>query len=111
VTSDITDRVSKVWCRSGELPPALPQPFVDLLAFADGSLWLSGPEAEARTGRLTQPLTGLRLRPGICATVLGIAADEVPLRGMPLPGSGLADALRALRAPSRPADLVVARVI
>ncbi|MFI5564215.1 hypothetical protein ACIA2T_33410 [Amycolatopsis japonica] len=58
------DRVGRMWRRSGELPPALPQPYVDLLVFADGSLWLTGPETEARTGNLAEPLTGLRLRPG-----------------------------------------------
>ena len=101
----------EVWQRHGELPPALPQPFVDLLVFADGSLSLSGPETEARTGRLDQPLTGVRLRPGTCAEVLGIAADEVPLAGMPLPGTGLADGLRALRAPARRPDEAVRRVV
>ncbi|MFJ4102968.1 cytochrome P450 family protein [Amycolatopsis japonica] len=65
------DRVGRMWRRSGELPPALPQPYVDLLVFADGSLWLTGPETEARTGNLAEPLTGLRLRPGACASVLG----------------------------------------
>lgn len=109
--ADLADRVGRVWRRSGELPPALPQPFVDLLVFADGSLWLTGPETEARTGSLTEPLTGVRLRPGTCASVLGIAADEVPLAGMPFPGSGLGEALRALRAPSRPADRAVGQVL
>lgn len=100
-----------VWQRSGELPHALPEPFVDLLVFADGSLWLSGPETEARTGRLDQPLTGVRLRPGTCAEVLGIAADEVPLAGMRLAGSGLADGLRALRGPARRPDEAVRQVV
>ncbi|MBB5850266.1 helix-turn-helix domain-containing protein [Amycolatopsis umgeniensis] len=108
---DLADRVSQVWRRSGELPPALPQPSVDLLVFGDGSLWLSGPETEARTGSLTEPLTGLRLRPGTCASVLGIAADEVPLTGMSFPGKGLDAALRALRAPARPADRAVSQVL
>jgi AraC-like DNA-binding protein len=102
--ADLAHRVSRVWRRTGQLPPSLPQPAVDLLVFADGSLWLTGPETEARTGSLTDPLTGVRLRPGTCASVLGIAADEVPLAGMPFPGSGLADGLRALRASARPAD-------
>jgi AraC-like DNA-binding protein len=109
--ADLADRVSQVWRRSGQLPPALPQPSVDLLVFADGSLWLTGPETEARTGTLTEPLTGVRLRPGTCASVLGIAADEVPLDGMPVPGSGLADGLRALRAPGRPADQAIDQVL
>ncbi|WP_157528578.1 AraC family transcriptional regulator [Nocardia sp. NRRL S-836] len=109
--ADLAGRVSRVWWRSGDLPLALPQPAVDLLVFADGSLWLSGPETEARTGRLTAPLTGVRLRPGTCAGVLGIAADEVPLAGMPFPGSGLRDGLRALRAPARPADRAVGQVL
>uniref|UniRef100_UPI0011783C85 helix-turn-helix domain-containing protein n=1 Tax=Amycolatopsis kentuckyensis TaxID=218823 RepID=UPI0011783C85 len=109
--ADLAGRVGRVWRRSGVLPPALPQPFVDLLVFADGSLWLTGPETEARTGSLTEPLTGVRLRPGTCAAVLGIAADEVPLAGMPFPGSGLDGALRALRAPSRPADRAVEQVL
>ncbi|MFE0027605.1 helix-turn-helix domain-containing protein [Amycolatopsis sp. NPDC059021] len=109
--ADLADRVSRVWRRSGHLPPALPQPSVDLLVFADGSLWLTGPETEARTGSLTEPLTGVRLRPGTCASVLGIAADEVPLTGMPFPGSGLDDGLRALRAPARPADRMIGQVI
>ncbi|WP_152546891.1 helix-turn-helix domain-containing protein [Amycolatopsis orientalis] len=109
--ADLADRVSRVWRRSGELPPALPQPSVDLLVFADGSLWLTGPETEARTGSLTEPLTGVRLRPGTCASVLGIAADEVPLSGMPFPGSGLDDGLRALRAPARPVDGVIDQVL
>lgn len=109
--ADLADRVGRMWRRSGELPPALPQPYVDLLVFADGSLWLTGPETEARTGKLAEPLTGLRLRPGTCASVLGIAADEVPLAGMPLPGSGLDAAFRALRAPARPADPAVAQVL
>ncbi|MEU4520298.1 AraC family transcriptional regulator [Amycolatopsis sp. NPDC024027] len=109
--ADLADRVGRVWRRSGELPPALPQPFVDLLVFADGSLWLTGPETEARTGSLTEPLTGVRLRPGTCASVLGIAADEVPLAGMPFPGSGLGEALRALRAPPSPADRAVGQVL
>jgi hypothetical protein len=105
--ADLADRVSQVWRRSGQLPLALPQPSVDLLVFADGSLRLTGPETEARTGTLTEPLTGVRLRPGTCASVLGIAADEVPLAGMPLPGLGLAGGLRALRAPARPADQAI----
>jgi len=109
--ADLADRVGRVWRRAGELPPALPQPSVDLLVFADGSLWLSGPETEARTGSLTEPLTGMRLRPGTCASVLGIAADEVPLAGMPFPGEGLDAGLRALRAPARPADPAVAHVL
>lgn len=100
-----------MWRRSGELPLSLPQPAVDLLVFADGTLWLSGPETEARSGVVPRPLIGMRLRPGTCASVLGIAADEVPLRGMPLPGSGLGDALRALRAPARPVDQAVVRVV
>ncbi|MEV6446468.1 hypothetical protein [Amycolatopsis sp. NPDC051716] len=29
--ADLADRVGRVLRRSGELPPALPQPFVDLL--------------------------------------------------------------------------------
>ncbi|MEU0877381.1 AraC family transcriptional regulator [Lentzea sp. NPDC005914] len=111
MTSDFTGRVSTVWRRSGELPPSLPQPSVDLLVFADGSLWLSGPETSSRTGTLPQPLTGMRLRPGTCADVLGIAADEVPLEGVRIPGSGLADGLRALRAPARAADQAVRQVI
>jgi AraC-like DNA-binding protein len=109
--ADLADRVSRMWRRSGELPLALPQPSVDLLVFADGSLWLTGPETEARTGSLTEPLTGVRLRPGTCASVLGIAADEVPLAGMPFPGAGLADGLRALRAPARSADRAVGQVL
>jgi len=109
--ADLAGRVGRVWRRSGELPPALPEPFVDLLVFADGSLWLTGPETEARTGNLTEPLTGLRLRPGTCASVLGIAADEVPLAGISVPGRGLDDALRALRAPARPADRAVGQVL
>ncbi|WP_410662326.1 hypothetical protein [Amycolatopsis sp. lyj-84] len=64
VPADLADRVSRMWRRSGELPPALPQPSVDLLVFADGSLWLAGPETEARTGSLTEPLTEVRSRPG-----------------------------------------------
>jgi hypothetical protein len=60
VTSDFTTRVSTVWRRAGELPLSLPQPSVDLLVFTDGTLWLSGPETVARTGTLTQPLTGVR---------------------------------------------------
>ncbi|MET9633233.1 AraC family transcriptional regulator [Lentzea sp. NPDC006480] len=111
MTSDFTDRVSTVWRRSGELPPELPQPSVDLLVFADGTLWLSGPETVARTGTLTQPLTGVRLKPGVCADVLGIAADEVPLAGMRLPGSGLDDGLRALSGPARAGDSVVRQVL
>ncbi|HTN87958.1 MAG TPA: hypothetical protein VL242_29965 [Sorangium sp.] len=59
----------------GELAVALPQPAVDLLVFADGSLWLVGPETVARTGSLPEPLTGVRLRPGTCASVLGIGAE------------------------------------
>ncbi|MFC3449275.1 helix-turn-helix domain-containing protein [Amycolatopsis speibonae] len=102
--AELRGRVSRVWRRSGELPLALPQPFVDLLVFADGSLWLTGPETESRTGSLTEPLTGIRLRPGTCASVLGVAADEVPLAGIRIPGSGLDDGLRALRAPARQAD-------
>jgi AraC-like DNA-binding protein len=109
--ADLADRVGRMWLRDGELPPALPQPAVDLLVFADGSLWLTGPETEARTGRLAGPVTGVRLRPGTCASVLGIAADEVPLAGMPFPGSGLGDALRALRRPARPADEAIGRVL
>lgn len=110
--ADLADRVSRVWRRdSGELPVALPVPAPDLLVFADGSLWLTGPETEARAGRLTAPVTGVRLRPGTCASVLGIAADEVPLAGMPWPGSGLADGFRALRAPARPADRAVDQVL
>ncbi|MFT4166528.1 MAG: AraC family transcriptional regulator [Microlunatus sp.] len=108
---DLVDRVARVWRRSGSLPPALPEPSVDLVVFADGTLWLTGPETRARTGRLTEPLTGFRLHPGTCASVLGIAADEVPLAGMPFPGSGIEDGLQALRAPARPADRAVNRVI
>jgi hypothetical protein len=111
VTSEYADRIQAVWRRDGELPLSLPQPSVDLLVFADGTLWLSGPETEARTGTLTQPVTGLRLTPGTCAEVLGIAADEVPLQGMRLPGEGLADGLRALRAPARAADRAVREVL
>ncbi|MEV7554119.1 AraC family transcriptional regulator [Amycolatopsis sp. NPDC089917] len=109
--SDLADRVSRVWRREGELPPALPQPAVDLLVFADGSLWLTGPETEARTGNLTEPLTGVRLRPGTCASVLGIAADEVPVAGMPFPGDGFDAGLRALRASARPPDPAVKQVL
>lgn len=64
-----------MWRRVGELAVALPQPAVDLLVFADGSLWLVGPETVARTGSLPEPLTGVRLRPGTCASVLGIGAE------------------------------------
>ncbi|MFC9252370.1 helix-turn-helix domain-containing protein [Amycolatopsis thailandensis] len=109
--ADLADRVSRVWRREGELPASLPQPSVDLLVFADGSVWLTGPETEARTGSLTEPLTGVRLRPGTCASVLGIAADEVPLAGMPFPGEGLDAGFRALRAPARPADPVIGQVL
>jgi AraC-like DNA-binding protein len=72
-------------------PAPLPYPAVDLLVFADGSLRLAGPEVAVRTGPLPPGgLVGVRLRPGACLS-LGIAADEVPLHGMPFgqvaPGS------------------------
>jgi AraC-like DNA-binding protein len=104
--SDLADRVSRVWRRVGELPVALPEPAVDLLVFPDGRLWLAGPETTARFGSLPEPLTGLRLRPGTCAEVLGIAADEVPVAGMPFDGS-----LQALRQPARKSDLAIRRVL
>ena len=77
------------WIDSAPLP--LPYPAVDLLVFADGSLWLAGPEVSVRSGPLPPGgLVGLRLRPGACRS-LGLAADEVPLGGMPFgqvePGS------------------------
>ena len=69
------------WIDSAPLP--LPYPAVDLLVFADGSLWLAGPEVSVREGPLPPGgLVGLRLRPGACRS-LGLAADEVPLGGMP----------------------------
>lgn len=109
--ADLADRVSQVWRRAGELPVALPQPAVDLLVFADGSLWLAGPETRARTGSLPEPMTGIRLRPGTCVSVLGIAADEVPLGGMPFPGSGLDDAFQALRQSGRSLDRAIGQVL
>ncbi|MEV6235145.1 AraC family transcriptional regulator [Lentzea sp. NPDC051838] len=99
--------MNAVWRRSGDLPLELPYPSVDLLVFADGTLWLSGPETVARTGRLTQPLTGVHLKPGTCADVLGLAADEVPLGGMRIPD----ESLRALRGPAGAGDSVVRQVI
>ncbi|EWM12311.1 helix-turn-helix transcriptional regulator [Kutzneria sp. 744] len=77
------------WIDSAALP--LPYPAVDLLVFADGTLWLAGPEVSVRTAPLPPGgLVGLRLRPGACLS-LGVAADEVPLGGMPFgrvePGS------------------------
>ncbi|GAB3906548.1 AraC family transcriptional regulator [Kibdelosporangium lantanae] len=104
--ADLTDRVSRVWRRVGELPVELPQPAVDLLVLPDGRLWLAGPETTARTGYLPQELTGLRLKPGTCAEVLGIAADEVPVEGMPFDGT-----LRALRQPARKPDLAIRQVV
>ena len=81
--------VAGCWIDSAPLP--LPYPAVDLLVFADGSLWLAGPEVSVRSGPLPPGgLVGLRLRPGACRS-LGLAADEVPLGGMPFgqvaPGS------------------------
>ncbi|HEY0495966.1 MAG TPA: AraC family transcriptional regulator [Kutzneria sp.] len=81
--------VAACWIDSAPLP--LPYPAVDLLVFADGSLWLAGPEVSVRSGPLPPGgLVGLRLRPGACRS-LGLAADEVPLGGMPVghvePGS------------------------
>ena len=38
------------WIDSAPLP--LPYPAVDLLVFADGSLWLAGPEVSVRSGPL-----------------------------------------------------------
>ncbi|MFI9384557.1 helix-turn-helix transcriptional regulator [Kutzneria sp. NPDC052558] len=77
------------WIDSAALP--LPYPAVDLLVFADGRVWLAGPEVTVRSGPLPPGgLVGLRLRPGACLS-LGVAADEVPLAGMPFgqvePGS------------------------
>ena len=109
--ADLSDRVSCVWRCSGELPAALPQPAVDLLVLAHGGLWLAGPETVARTGALPAPLTGFRLRPGTCVSVFGIAADDVPLHGIPLPKLRLAEALRTLRRPARPVDRVIAPVV
>jgi AraC-like DNA-binding protein len=107
--ADLADRVSRVWRISGEVPVALPQPAVDLLVLPDGRLWLAGPETTARTGYLPGPLTGVRLRPGTCAEVLGIAADEVPVEGMPLPGFD--DPFQALRQPARSPDLAIRQVL
>jgi AraC-like DNA-binding protein len=95
---DLAEHVDRVWWRGGLLLPALPHPAVDLLVFPDGSLHLAGPETSAREGSVpTGGLTGIRLRPGSCPAVLGVAADEVPLMGAPLPGHGIEGAFRALR--------------
>jgi AraC-like DNA-binding protein len=73
--------VEGCWIDSAPLP--LPYPAVDLLVFADGTMWLAGPEVTVRSGPLPPGgLVGLRLRPGATLS-LGIAADEVPLQGMP----------------------------
>jgi AraC-like DNA-binding protein len=73
--------VAGCWIDSAPLP--LPYPAVDLLVFADGSLWLAGPEVTVRSGPLPPGgLVGLRLRPGACLS-LGLAADEVALSGIP----------------------------
>jgi len=93
--------VEGCWIDSAPLP--LPYPAVDLLVFADGAMWLAGPEVTVRSGPLPPGgLVGLRLRPGACLS-LGVAADEVPLDGMPFgrvePGSPrdrLSSALSAL---------------
>jgi AraC-like DNA-binding protein len=81
--------VEDSWIDSAPLP--LPYPAVDLLVFADGSMRLAGPEVIVRTGPLPPGgLVGLRLRPSACLS-LGLAADEVPLDGIPFghvaPGS------------------------
>ncbi|WP_211771175.1 helix-turn-helix transcriptional regulator [Kutzneria sp. CA-103260] len=105
------------WIDSAELP--LPYPAVDLLVFADGAMWLAGPEVTVRSGPLPPGgLVGLRLWPGASLS-LGVAADEVPLEGMPFgrvePGSPrdrLSSALAALdRVSLRDNDFAVQRVV
>lgn len=112
-----TALVEGCWLDSAPLP--LPYPAVDLLVFADGSMWLADPEVTVRPGPLPPGgLVGLRLRPGACLS-LGVTADEVPLYGMPFgqvePGSPrarLSSALSALdRIPLRDNDIAVQRAV
>jgi len=86
--AELAGYAGRFWVRrsAGPLPPDLPRAAVDLLAFPDGSLWLAGPETRARRGTLPAGgvLAGVRLRPGACRDLVGVAADEVPLEGAPL---------------------------
>jgi AraC-like DNA-binding protein len=115
----LADHVGRVWFRGGLLPPALPYPAVDLLVFPDGTVWVAGPEISARQGCLPSGgLTGVRLRPGSCRVLLGLAADEIPLEGVPLaeilsrePGTGLEGAFQALRRAEHAPDQDVLTVI
>ncbi|MEO6088800.1 MAG: helix-turn-helix transcriptional regulator [Umezawaea sp.] len=126
--ADLAVHVDRLWVRgAGEVPRALPQPAVDLLVLPDGTPWLAGPETRTRRGPLPPggSLVGVRLRPG-GAALFGIAADEVPLGGVPLhelPGAGvgavagprLAGALHVLRTlagrSTRPPDHQVQQVL
>jgi AraC-like DNA-binding protein len=126
--ADLAVHVDRLWVRgAGEAPRALPQPAVDLLVLPDGTLWLAGPETRTRRGPLPPggPLVGVRLRPG-GAALFGLAADEVPLGGVPLhelPGAAVgavagprpARALHVLRTlaarAARPPDHQVQQVL
>ena len=105
------------WIDAAPLP--LPYPAVDLVVFADGTMWLAGPEVTIRSGPLPPGgLVGVRLRPGACLS-LGVAADEVPLHGMAFgqvaagsPHDRLQEAMDFLgRVSVRDNDFAVARAV
>lgn len=82
-----SDLVAGVWVLDGGVVPrSLPQPAVDLLVLPDGRCLLAGPETRGRHGPLPEggALVGVRLRPSVVTGLFGIAADEVPLSGMPI---------------------------
>ncbi|MFF0579797.1 helix-turn-helix domain-containing protein [Streptosporangium saharense] len=87
VPADLAHLVAGIWVLDGDVVPrGLPQPTVDLLVMPGGMCRLAGPETRARQGAPPRggSLIGVRLRPGTVTGLFGVAADEVPLVGMPI---------------------------